>query len=73
MQRTQELMNPTNYPATATLIDAARTMRDTNVGDVLVERNGIVTDRDMWCAQSPKHANSPTYNWATFAAAPSPH
>ena len=53
MQRIQELMipNPITYPATATVIDAARAMRDTNVGDVLVERDGsvigIVTDRDL--------------------------
>jgi len=43
--------NPTIFPATATIADAARAMRDTDVGDVLVERDGvlcgIVTDRDI--------------------------
>ena len=53
MQRIQDVMttNPTTYPSTTTLIDAARTMRDSDVGDVLVERNGalvgVVTDRDI--------------------------
>ena len=52
-QTISELMtpNPTVYPATASLADAARAMRDTDVGDVLVERDGtlcgIVTDRDI--------------------------
>jgi len=43
--------NPTTYPATTSIVDAARAMRDDNVGDVLVERDGtlygIVTDRDI--------------------------
>jgi CBS domain-containing protein len=43
--------NPTVYPATATITEAAQAMRDTDVGDVLVERDGslcgIVTDRDI--------------------------
>ena len=49
----QEVMtpNPMVVPATASIIDAARAMRDGNVGDVLVERDGalcgIVTDRDI--------------------------
>jgi CBS domain-containing protein len=38
-------------PATATITDAARLMRDRNIGDVLVTRDdqltGIVTDRDL--------------------------
>lgn len=42
---------PTVQPATATLADAARAMRDHDIGDVLVERDGslcgIVTDRDI--------------------------
>lgn len=52
-QSIQDVMtpNPMTYPATATLADAARAMRDTGVGDVLVERDGmlcgIVTDRDI--------------------------
>ena len=52
-QSVQELMtpNPTTYPATTSLTDAARAMRDEQVGDVLVERDGtvcgIVTDRDI--------------------------
>lgn len=49
----QEVMtpNPMTYPADATIADAARAMRDTDVGDVLVEKDGalcgIVTDRDI--------------------------
>lgn len=43
--------NPITCPGTTTLADAARIMRDRNVGDVLVERDGqvrgIVTDRDI--------------------------
>lgn len=43
--------NPTVYPATTSIADAARVMRDTDIGDVLVERDGalcgIVTDRDI--------------------------
>jgi CBS domain-containing protein len=39
------------YPATANAAEAARAMRDNDVGDVLVERDGelcgIVTDRDI--------------------------
>jgi len=39
-------------PSTATIADAARLMRDRNIGDVLVTRDGdklagIVTDRDL--------------------------
>ncbi|MGD9701129.1 MAG: CBS domain-containing protein [Acidimicrobiia bacterium] len=39
-------------PATATITEAARLMRDRNIGDVLVTRDGdqltgIVTDRDL--------------------------
>ena len=33
--------NPTIFPATATIADAARAMRDTDVGDVLVERGTV--------------------------------
>ena len=43
--------NPTVLPATATVVDAARAMRQADVGDVLVESEGelrgIVTDRDI--------------------------
>jgi signal-transduction protein with cAMP-binding, CBS, and nucleotidyltransferase domain len=43
--------NPVNVPAEATLTEAARLMRDEDIGDVLVTRDGvllgIVTDRDM--------------------------
>ena len=52
-QNLQEIMtlNPTTYPATTSIVDAARSMRDGHVGDVLVERDGtvcgIVTDRDI--------------------------
>ena len=52
-QSIREVMtpNPTVYPATTSIADAARAMRDTDIGDVLVERDGalcgIVTDRDI--------------------------
>jgi len=43
--------NPTTLPASATITAAARTMRDNDVGDVVVMENskpcGIVTDRDL--------------------------
>ena len=43
--------DPTTCPATVTVAEAARTMRDLGIGDVLVEKNGaicgIVTDRDI--------------------------
>jgi CBS domain-containing protein len=43
--------NPVTLPATATAVDAAKAMRENNVGDVIVlEDNricGIVTDRDI--------------------------
>jgi CBS domain-containing protein len=41
----------TTLPKSASMLDAARAMRDANIGDVLVADNGtlygIVTDRDM--------------------------
>lgn len=52
-QTVQEIMasNPTTCPPDTTLAEVARTMRDDNIGDVLVvEGNsiiGIVTDRDI--------------------------
>jgi len=52
-QLIEEIMNPnpTIYPATTPLDEAARAMRDTGIGDVLVEDDGalcgIVTDRDI--------------------------
>lgn len=43
--------NPITMPATATAVDAAKAMRDGNVGNIIVlEDNrifGIVTDRDL--------------------------
>jgi CBS domain-containing protein len=43
--------NPQTCPATATVAEAAQFMRDSDVGDVLVEKDGalcgIVTDRDI--------------------------
>ncbi|HLW17336.1 MAG TPA: CBS domain-containing protein [Actinomycetota bacterium] len=43
--------NPESLPATATVADAARIMRDKNIGDVIVMDDGsicgIVTDRDI--------------------------
>src|SRR5258706_2508909 len=52
-QRIRDVMtsDPTVCPAAATLTDAAREMRDHEIGDVLVERDGalcgLVTDRDI--------------------------
>jgi CBS domain-containing protein len=43
--------NPTTVEASATLVDAAKIMKQENIGDVLVVENGkvqgIVTDRDI--------------------------
>jgi CBS domain-containing protein len=43
--------NPATVPATATVADAARLMRDDHIGDVIVMDDshicGIVTDRDI--------------------------
>jgi CBS domain-containing protein len=43
--------NPITLPATSSVVDAARTMRDSNIGNVIVVDNGricgIVTDRDI--------------------------
>ena len=43
--------NPCVLPASANVLDAAMTMRDLNVGDVIVQTDGdmcgIVTDRDL--------------------------
>jgi CBS domain-containing protein len=43
--------NPIVYPGTATAMEAAEGMREFDIGDVLVERDGkvagIVTDRDI--------------------------
>jgi CBS domain-containing protein len=53
VQRIRDVMtaNPTTLPENATAADAARQMRDEDIGDVLVVREGklsaIVTDRDI--------------------------
>jgi CBS domain-containing protein len=43
--------HPATLPTTATMVDAARIMRDKNIGDVIVLDDGsvcgIVTDRDI--------------------------
>ena len=43
--------NPIALPATSSVVDAARTMRDANIGNVIVVDSGricgIVTDRDI--------------------------
>jgi CBS domain-containing protein len=52
-QKVRDVMtsDPVVCSATATLTDAAREMRDREIGDVLVERDGalcgVVTDRDI--------------------------
>ncbi len=53
MQQVRELMTPNSVtmPGTASVHEAARAMRDTEMGDVIViEHNqvcGIITDRDI--------------------------
>jgi CBS domain-containing protein len=53
MATARDLMtpDPVTVPAEATLVEAARLMRDGDIGDVLVSRDGallgIVTDRDI--------------------------
>lgn len=53
MQRVREVMtaNPVVVPKDASVLDAARLMRDRGIGDVIVidgdETEGIVTDRDI--------------------------
>ena len=43
--------HPIALPATSSVVEAARAMRDSNIGDVIVVENGricgIVTDRDI--------------------------
>ena len=52
-QRIHEVMtpNPVSLPGTASVREAARAMRDQDIGDVIVVANhqiwGIVTDRDI--------------------------
>jgi CBS domain-containing protein len=52
-QKIREIMTrqPITLEDTATLMEAARTMRDANIGDVIVVRDGVicgvVTDRDI--------------------------
>ena len=52
-QQIRELMtpNPVALPGTASVHEAARAMRDAQIGDVIVIENnevcGIVTDRDL--------------------------
>jgi CBS domain-containing protein len=52
-QRIHDVMtaNPVSLPGTASVHEAARTMRDQDIGDVIVIENqqvcGIVTDRDI--------------------------
>ena len=52
-QTLQDVMtpNPVTLPATATLFDAAQSMKQSDIGDVIVLDNdsmcGIVTDRDI--------------------------
>jgi CBS domain-containing protein len=52
-QRVREVMtgNPVTLPKDATIVEAARLMRDRDIGDVIVvegeDAAGIVTDRDI--------------------------
>ena len=43
--------HPITFPATSSLVEAARAMRDADIGDVIVVENGrlcgVVTDRDI--------------------------
>ena len=52
-QNVREVMtaNPVTLPGTSSVLEAARAMRDSHIGDVIVLENnqvcGIVTDRDI--------------------------
>jgi CBS domain-containing protein len=52
-QSIREIMttNPISFAANSSIRDAARAMRDNNIGDIVVEKDGklcgIVTDRDI--------------------------
>lgn len=52
-QHVREVMqaNPVTMPATSVVVEAARTMRDADIGSIIVHEHdqiyGIVTDRDL--------------------------
>ena len=56
--------NPETLPTTATVADAARLMRDKDIGDVIVMENGtvcgIVTDRDIVIRAVAENGTSPS-------------
>lgn len=73
--------NPVTMPASASVLDAAKKMRDANIGDVIVVKDGdkmcgIVTDRDIVVralaegrdAKSVKLGDICTQNMTTLSA-----
>lgn len=74
MQQVREVMTarPVGLPATAPLTQAAKTMEEQNVGDVLVLSDtgvqGIVTDRDIVVRALAKGRNPETTEVADIAS-----
>jgi len=72
-QHIRELMtpNPVSLPGTASVHEAARAMRDGEMGDVIVIENhrvcGIVTDRDIVVRTIPRRRTPPPPPWPTSA------
>jgi CBS domain-containing protein len=72
-QQIRELMtpNPVALPGTASVHEAARAMRDAQIGDVIViEHNevcGIVTDRDLVVRIWRRRGTRPRPPWPTSA------
>ena len=73
-QSIQEIMtaDPIRLPAETSVLDAARRMRDNNVGDVIVEKNGrlygIVTDRDIVVRIVAEDADAATTDLGTICS-----
>ena len=65
--------DPTVCPASASVADAARLIRDRHIGDVLVEADGrlcgVVTDRDIVVRVLAAGADRAQRAWPTSAAA----
>src|SRR3989442_521592 len=73
-QQIRELMtpNPVALPGTASVHEAARAMRDAEIGDVIVIENnqvcGIVTDRDIVVRTVAEAQDPATTTLATSAS-----
>jgi CBS domain-containing protein len=65
--------SPVALPATATLVDAARAMSESNIGDVVVLDNGRVAESSPTATSSsgvwPRGGTRPPRNWLRSAAA----